>query len=127
MRAVSVMGDLLEASKTAKAKLVRDIVRELRGRDFGMTQDGGNGEATASKGLILVKQFYWYNGHRAMQALRREWSPGGSHYKYFEDEFGVTFKVVKSDDKVTGGRMYGKKSDGGVVSIWLDVIPKEAS
>lgn len=109
--------ELMEASTMSN----KDLVTILKGKDFGMSEAGGNGEAKLVKGKIQLKTSCFYGCSEKLKKFIVEWSPGGSYYEYFLKDYGVHIKIIGSDSDFDGGRIYGKKADAGVLTLTMTV------
>jgi hypothetical protein len=106
---------LLNEKKVMSAK---DVVKILRSSDFGMTEAGGNGYAYAKGNTLVIHDPYYYMPTNAqLNSKLMSWSPGGTHFDYFQQEYGVTFENVKVRT-VADQKKYGP---GGYVEITMNL------
>lgn len=98
------------------------IVKILRSDDFGMTEEGGGGgEALVKKGKVLIRGYCFYRCGEKMEELIDRWTKG-SNPKYFQDKYGIKFKLVDTSE-LDRGKMFGRvKELGSVLEILLDII-----
>ncbi len=76
------------------SKKLTQVVKDLKSSDFGMTKAGGNGQALAKGGKLVIRDpFYYSPDKKRVDLYKREWDDGGTYGKYFNEEYGVTFKV----------------------------------
>lgn len=93
---------------SAKAALPK-IVKQLKSSDFGMTEKGGNGYALAKGGKLIIRDPYYYApDKKKLENKYKEWSANGTYGKYFNEEYGVTFKVnyVNTIDVKKGHKLW---------------------
>lgn len=99
----------------------KTIVNYLRSPDFGMTEQGGNGEAVLVKGKIVVKDSCYIGCREREASMIKSWKPGGTNHTFFINQAGVKLKILSTDFQFTGGKMYGRKQNNGIISITMTV------
>ena len=106
----------LEEAKKLKAS---DIVKMMKDpEDWGA--DGKDKVYTKGSNFVYIDSFY-FTGDKALKELIKEWSPKGSYYQYFKDEYGCNLKIVDSfiEAKATG--KHKKLSKDGIIGVELKV------
>lgn len=103
----------------SESKSVKDIAKELASSDWDMKD-----RVWVSGDTLEIADSFHLDGKRHLQNLIDSWTkPSGSHAKYFHDEYGITFKLVKSDIQTNAEGKYAKfagKNMGAVV-IFLKI------
>jgi len=110
------LSEQLEEAKKLKAS---DIVKIMKDpEDWGA--DGKDKVYTKGSNFVYIDSFY-FTGDKALKELIKEWSPKGSYYQYFKDEYGCNLKIVDSfiEAKATG--KHKKLSKDGIIGVELKV------
>jgi len=108
--------DTLGEAKKLKAS---DIVKMMKDpEDWG--SDGKDKVYTKGSNFVYIDSFH-FTGDKALKNLVSEWSPKGSYYQYFKDEYGCDLKIVDSfiEPKATG--KHKKLSKDGIVGVEIKV------
>ena len=108
--------ELYNEEKKLKAS---DIVKILSNpEDWG--DDGKDRVYTKGKNLVYIDSFY-FTGDKALEALVKEWSKGGSYHQYFLDEYGCNLEIVDKfiEPKATG--KHKRYTKDGVIGIELKI------
>lgn len=71
---------------------------------------------------LVVTDSFFYGEEKALNSIKKDWSPGGTYHNYFKENYGVNLEVKDSfsDFKATGRhkKMYG---DSGVVGVHVSI------
>ncbi len=88
--------------------ITKEIVKELRGPDWGITPAGGNGEIKNIKGnTFQIYESFWVSDKRKEESIKKEWGHTGAYGKYFKEEYGVTIEVINfGKEETTKGSWY---------------------
>jgi len=108
--------ELYNEEKKLKAS---DIVKILSNpEDWG--DDGKDRVYTKGKNFVYIDSFY-FTGDKALEALVKEWSKGGSYHQYFLDEYGCNLEIVDKfiEPKATG--KHKRYTKDGVIGIELKI------
>ena len=109
-----------EILQEAKKMSVSDIAKILKNEeDWG---DQGV-YIKVIKGELEVLNPFWAGSERALNSLKDEWSPRGTYYEYFKDEYDVEFKITSEEIMmIPKGARYKKLAEnGGLVRITVVV------
>lgn len=81
---------------TSAAQNNKKVVDILRSADFGMSEKGGNGRAFFDKGTgeVVIHDPFFYTSNSPIERKLSDWKEGGSSYKYFQSEYGLTPKIT---------------------------------
>lgn len=121
MNLIKKIDNYLNESAPVKIKNIAQLVKILQGPDFGMSKSGGNGYAMNKGGKLVLHDPFWISPKGPdLERKANDWKPGGSHYNYFEQEYGITFGNVKVET-IYDSKKYGPNS-GGYTQLTMDVI-----
>ena len=110
-----MLREIVEAKFT-----VKDIVKLFKNEDDW----GDQGMYTkVISGELEVLNPFWVGSERALKSLKDEWSPKGTYYEYFKDEYDVELKITSEEFmmKPTGARYKKLAENGGLVKITVKV------
>ena len=107
--------ELVEAKKTSLKDVV-DILSDEN--DWSDMKDF----VKIEKGKLRVLDSYFYGGDKALQSLKDEWtSTSGTYYKYFKEEYNITFKLVDEFIQVKAEKKFQKLTTDGIIGIYLTI------
>jgi uncharacterized protein YjgD (DUF1641 family) len=110
------LSEQLEEAKKLKAS---DIVKMMKDpEDWG--SDGKDKVYTKGSNFVYIDSFH-FTGDKALKNLVSEWSPQGTYYQYFKDEYGCDLKVVDSFIEHTAIGKHKKLSKDGIVGVEIKV------
>lgn len=77
---------------------------------------------SVKKGEIEILDTFFYNGDKALQNLKDEWTTG-TYAKYFKEEYGISFEVTDSFQQIVADKKYKKLTggSGGINGIYLKI------
>lgn len=104
---------------------VKKIAKELQSDDWGYSINGGNGRVLVQKGLLVVRDGFYYEGPRTLELLMKRFVGGESRSEgdYFSKKYKVNFKLVKKE--IQHNKKLWPSSNTGVAEIVLSVEPQE--
>jgi hypothetical protein len=110
---------LKESLNESKIKKGSDIVK-IMSNPVEWGEDMKDRVFTKGQNFIFADTFY-YGQQKALDDLVKSWSPGGSYYEYFKDNYGIEIEIIAkySDFKAKG--KFKKLTDDGVVYVELSI------
>ena len=106
-----------------KIRTGSDIVKIFR-RDREDWGDMIDRVHTKGNNFVVVDTFFYGSG-KAMKDLINDWSPGGTYYDYFLNEYGVKLQIVDSFLQMTARGRYKKLTGSGnlgIVGVELKIV-----
>jgi len=103
----------------AKKPTASDMVKM-----FGNAADWGpdaKDQAYVKDGKLVYIDSWYYGQDRAMDFLVKSWKPGGHNYKYWNEEHGVTPKIVDTFSEIKATGRHKKLTKDGIVGVVLDI------
>lgn len=93
----------------------------LKGPEFRMSEEGGNGKAFVKNGEIVLRESTWIESNKVPSKLTPEaWKPGGSYHEYFKTEHGIITEPVPQSNGFNYTR--GDRNFSGYNEIRVKVV-----